>query len=250
MGILRDLFGPSKDEIWRELSRQITAQYVEGGLWKGSKVVATTGPWIVTLDTYTVSTGKSSIVYTRLRAPYVNRDGFRFQIYRAGLLSGLGTLLGMQDIDVGVPEFDSQFVVKANEDRQVRKLLANEKLRGLLLRQPGVLLKVVDDEGLFGEPFPEGVDELYFQVVGVIKDIDRLKALFDLFAETLSTLCTIGSAYEAPPFEPVKIPDSDKLLRPSDSAEDDHLLRPASGVSTNDAERLVRPSDPDMHETS
>jgi hypothetical protein len=43
------------------------------------------------------------------------------------------------------------------------------------------------------------VDELHFQVLGVIKDIPRLRALFDLFAEVLDRLCLIGSAYEGDP---------------------------------------------------
>jgi len=33
-------------------------------------------------------------------------------------------------------------------------------------------------------------------VAGVIKDVERLKQLFELFAETLDHLCRIGSAYE------------------------------------------------------
>jgi hypothetical protein len=33
----------------------------------------------------------------------------------------------------------------------------------------------------------------------VIKDIDRLKLLYELFAETLHTLCAMGSAYEDDP---------------------------------------------------
>jgi hypothetical protein len=36
-------------------------------------------------------------------------------------------------------------------------------------------------------------------VVGVIKDVERLKALFELFSETLDQLCRIGSAYERAP---------------------------------------------------
>jgi len=43
------------------------------------------------------------------------------------------------------------------------------------------------------------VDELHFQVVGVIKDVDRLKALFDLLAAVLEHLCRIGSAYRMSP---------------------------------------------------
>ena len=42
-------------------------------------------------------------------------------------------------------------------------------------------------------------DELHFHVGGIIKDVARLKLLFELFAETLDQLCMIGSAYaEAP----------------------------------------------------
>jgi len=36
-------------------------------------------------------------------------------------------------------------------------------------------------------------------VVGVVKDVARLKQLFELFAETLDQLCRIGSAYEKSP---------------------------------------------------
>jgi hypothetical protein len=39
-------------------------------------------------------------------------------------------------------------------------------------------------------------DLLHFQVVGVIKDVERLKALFDLFTAVLDQLCRIGSAYK------------------------------------------------------
>jgi hypothetical protein len=43
------------------------------------------------------------------------------------------------------------------------------------------------------------VDELHFQVVGVIKDVEQLKALIDLFATLLDQLCRIGSAYKQEP---------------------------------------------------
>jgi hypothetical protein len=40
---------------------------------------------------------------------------------------------------------------------------------------------------------------MYFQVTGVIKDVERLKQLFYLFAETPDELCRMGSAYETNP---------------------------------------------------
>jgi len=88
MGFLRELFGPSREEVWSQLCDQIGAQYVSGGFWKGDKVIARYGPWTITLDTYTVSSNDTSTTYTRMRAPYVNKDGFRFTICRHGFFSG------------------------------------------------------------------------------------------------------------------------------------------------------------------
>src|SRR4051812_23445522 len=80
-------FGPSKEEVWRQLCQEIGAEFVEGGLWKESKVQAHVGPWTVTLDTVTHHHQHGHTTYTRMRAPYVNPDGFRFTIHRKGFFS-------------------------------------------------------------------------------------------------------------------------------------------------------------------
>ena len=199
MSILRQIFGPSQEEVWRQLCSEIGAEFVAGGFWRGNKVQARVKEWTVTLDTYTVSTGKSHITYTRIRAPYVNMDGFRFTIYRRGFFSELGKRLGMQDIEIGDPEFDRDYVIKGNDEAKVLALFGDPRIRQLIQAQPSIHLQVKDDEGGFSASFPEGVDELYFHVVGVIKDVERLKSLYELFAETLNRLCHIGSAYENDP---------------------------------------------------
>ena len=201
MGFLQKLFGPGRDEIWQQFAAAVGGSFSEGGFWNGSRVEAGHGQWVVTLDTYTVSTGKSSVTYTRMRAPYVNPGGFRFNIYRQGFFSHLGKKLGMQDVTVGYPEFDEDFIIKGNDEWKLRQLFANEKIRDLISAQPDIHFSVRDDEEKFwgGRNFPSGVDELYFQVVGVIKDVDRLKLLYDLFSETLDALCRIGAANENDP---------------------------------------------------
>ncbi len=199
MTVLRRMFGPSQREIWRQLSDEIDARFVQGGFLKGDKVQASHGAWTVTLDKYVVSTGKVTIVYTRMRAPYVNPDGFRFRVYRTGLFSDLGKLLGMQDVEVGHPDFDRDFIIKGTDEGKLRQLFASPKIRALIEAQKDIDFSVKDDEGWFGTTFPDGVDELAFQVVGVIKDVERLKKLYDLFGETLDELCRMGSAYESDP---------------------------------------------------
>ncbi|GKU25163.1 DUF3137 domain-containing protein [Clostridium folliculivorans] len=188
------LFGPSKKEIWQQLALEINADYINNGVWKGDRVEAHVDNWTVVLDTYTVSTGKSSITYTRMRAPFVNTDNFYFRIYRSGVFSGLGKMFGMEDINVGYPQFDEAFIIKANSESKVKQLFANDNIRKLIQYQPSISLEIKDDEGYFKSHFPDGVDELYFNVVGVIKDVERLKELYELFAEVLKELCDIGSA--------------------------------------------------------
>ena len=199
MGVLRRMFGPSRKEIWTQLSTDMGAQYKDGGCWKGDKVEVTHGEWRVTLDSYTVSTGKVTIVYTRMRAPYVNADGFRFKVYRKSIFSGVGKLLGMQDIEIQDDQFDEDFIIKGTDEGRVRALFSNPKIRELIAAQKDIKFEVKDDEGWFGPTFPEGVDELSFTVVGIIKDVARLKLLYELFAETLEQLCRIGAAYERAP---------------------------------------------------
>jgi hypothetical protein len=199
MSILRRLFGPDKDEIWRQLAEEIRARFEQGTWRKGSRVQIDVNEWTVTLDTYTVSAGHSHQVFTRMRAPFVNRDGFRFTVHCKGFLSNLGKALGMQDLEVGIPDFDERYIIKSNEEHLVRALFGNARIRELLDTQPSVHFQIKDDEGWFGPKFPEGVDELCFHVRGIIKDIPRLKQLFDLFAEVLQQLCRMGSAYQKDP---------------------------------------------------
>lgn len=61
------------------------------------------------------------------------------------------------------------------------------------------ILSVKDDDGIFGEDFPDGVDELYLEVPAAFATAEKLKILVDFFAECLHQLCRIGSASPADP---------------------------------------------------
>ena len=194
MEFLRQIFGPSKEEAWRALCHQIGAEFVDGGLWNGDKVVARVNQWTITLDTYTVSHGKSSTTYTRIRAPYVNKDGFRFKIYRSNFFAKIGKMFGMEDIKVGDTLFDEEFIIKGNDRYKVQALFANDRIRGLIRAQQSIHLQVKSTKDFYGA-MSHSVDELYFQVVGVIKNVRRLRSLFELFAEILNTVCHLDTAY-------------------------------------------------------
>ena len=239
MSLLKALFGPSRKDIWQQLSGELGGQFHEGGLFTQSAVQARTDDWIITLDTFTSGDGKTNQTYTRLRAPYFNPEGFRFEVYRASIFSGLGKALGMQDIEVGHPRFDQDFVIKGNAARRVRRLFDNEKIRHLIDAQPRIRLSVKGHDGWLSK-FPAGVDELYFQAAGVIKDLAQLQTLFDLFAEILQQVCHEGKAYE----DDVRI-HMRRLRAPGGRIRDKHVLWEGDEPRRAAAAALGRLGDPE-----
>jgi len=198
MGFFKSLFGPFREEVWTALRAQIGGEVIPGTFWKGERLQVAVREWTVTLDEYTVMVmaGKVpvSITHTRMRAPFPNPGGFRFSIHRASVFSYLGTLLGMQDIQVGFPEFDEAFVIKGNNEAAVQSLCGSERLRALVNAQPKFQMSIHDDDGWFGTKYPPGVDVLVFDVAERIREVERLKGLYDVFGEALHQLSEMGVA--------------------------------------------------------
>jgi hypothetical protein len=190
MPILERFFVPTRDEIWEQLAEEIGGNFYDGGLWLGdSKVRAHVGDWIVTLDTYK----DAGTISTRLRAPFVNKDGFIFSIFRENSFEDRHSD-DTQDLEVGHVDFDERFVIKSNNVEEVKKLFSDDKIRELLKRQPQVYFSAAKDSGWYSKDFPDGIGELLFKVRSEIKDLARLKELYALFGETLDQLCRIGAA--------------------------------------------------------
>ena len=199
----RKWFRDSKEEIWRQFADQLGGDFEEGGWKKRVAVRAWHHDWEVVMDKYVVSTGKTTQIYTRIRAPYVNRDDFTFRIYRRHLFSGLGKAFGMQDIEVGYPEFDRDFIIQGNDERKLKMMFQHGGIRELISFQPNLHFRIREDEEMLFQPkFPPDVNELYYQSLGMIDNLTRLHDLFELFAITLDHLCDIGTAYEDDPTKP------------------------------------------------
>lgn len=194
------IFGLSRhEEVWQEFAAAVGAEFTDGGWFGQDQVAFQWREWKILLDQYVESNGKSKTTYSRIRAPYINKDGFCFKVYRRGLLSNAGKRLGfVQDIEIGEPGFDDAFIVQGNDEAKVRAMLREFGLRRLIEAQPEISFEVMDDEGYFGK-FPDQVDELHFLAHGLIEDVQQLKMLFLLFCEALDYLQRTGSADAASP---------------------------------------------------
>jgi len=80
-------------------------------------------------------------------------------------------------------------------------LISNPNIRFLIESQPDLKFEIKEQGLEWSKIFgPDGSTsngepqvDLYFQEVGVIKDIERLKAIFDLFYQTLDHLERAGA---------------------------------------------------------
>ncbi len=204
MGFLKNIFGPRKEEVWVHLEQEINARLIfeERFLTNEAKVILEHKNWTIILDVFHRSTGKTSTPYTRMRCAYINKDDFRFTIYPEGLFTDLAKYFGMQDIEIEDKIFDDTFVLKSKNPDKIKALFTDANIKNDFLALADLSqfqVKVRDDEGFWGQSFPDGVDELYLEVVGILKDLEKLKIMFKLFAEIMDRLCEMGSAYEARP---------------------------------------------------
>jgi hypothetical protein len=196
---LRKWFGFDYDESWKTLAGEMEGRFREHTWRSGSRVDVDVGEWTFTLDLHAVSTGKTTHYYTRLRAPYVNPTGFRFNLFRQGFFAKIGKAFGMQDVVIGVPEFDDAWIVQGTDETRLKTIFGTPDVRTFLAGAGDVSFSVKDDEGWFGKKFPQGVDELVLTTGGIVKDIERLRVFFALFATTLDRLVETGDASKRGP---------------------------------------------------
>lgn len=193
------IFGPSKDEIWSQIAKEIGGEFIDNGFWSKDDLRYSHNEWELLLDTFTRSHGKSSSTYTRLRVPFINKDQLQFKIYREGFFSGIGKFFGMQDIQIRDDRFNKSYIIQGNNPKKIERLLNDGSLKMLFEMVPNVNIEIKRDVGWFGQKYPDGVDVLYFECRGTLKEKETLKMLFRLFTTILDRLVQIDSAYDDDP---------------------------------------------------
>jgi hypothetical protein len=167
---------------WQEFARQVGGEVVKARFFRPDTVVVKRDPWTITLDTRIESGGSPDFgaattdTYTRLTARYVSRDGFRFGIRPTDEFSRLGKVLGIR-FEIGEPEIDGRYLIKANDEAKLRALFANPRFSELFRNVKYKLnLKV------------KGSNELCLEVPTRVTDPEELRRLLDLFTETLAQI--------------------------------------------------------------
>lgn len=106
------------------------------------------------------SGGENESNKTHLVAPWPN-GRLRCEIFPEGPLSGLRKLIGMQDIEIGSPNFDHQFIITGNDEAAIKDFLTPEAQGGLF-----ELLKLEGDNS-------HSAPDLYLQISGGMLTITK-----------------------------------------------------------------------------
>jgi hypothetical protein len=170
----------ARRRAWSDLAAR-TGLALESAGWFGLSL-RVTGVYrrrLLTLDTFTRSSGRHSVTYTRLVVTVSNTSGLGLALYEQGLLSQVGKLLGMQDIQVGDEELDRRFVIKGQPEAAIVNLLTFGGLRQSLLQARSLNINV------------EG-QHVRFEKKGGESDVDYIQFLFDLLSELAAAVERIG----------------------------------------------------------
>lgn len=185
---------------WLKLAERLGGRYIRVGD-EGS----------VTLKVHGGTIALEAIVYedieegnknysTRLSGTYAHMDDFVFSVRSNTLLQKLATLIGRQDLEIGDPEFDSAFVVRANDAQKARELFADEVIRRLLLSAHhnwGVMIETHDslNDNPNSLTTVLGCRRALVWKRGGLEDNEQLLlALFEIYKHMLSRLCDLGMA--------------------------------------------------------
>lgn len=179
------MFDKKRKEAWMEFAEQVSGEYSKASFSKTERIRICKEKYVVLLDLYPVSTGKSVMYYTRFRTLYHQVTDFKFKIYRKGIFSNLGKKLGMQDINTGNDAFDEDFIIKGNDEFTIVQLFSDVKIRDLLYKIPGFTLEIKDSKGS---------KELCLMISNIIQDKERLRDALELFCDVLDYMGNMGMA--------------------------------------------------------
>jgi hypothetical protein len=133
-----DLFGIQKRKkrraMWTRVAHELGGEFhLPKGFWRPTRerIEAIVGGVPVVLDTFVVSTGKTSQVYTRVTADLVYGPAPKLLVQKKGVLSALGNIL-REDVTLGHATFDDTFVVRCDEGAVARRMITERAMQLLL----------------------------------------------------------------------------------------------------------------------
>lgn len=180
----RIISGHNEDEVWSQLQHDLTQtpnllQY-RAQINQQNKIIH------LDIDIDLGGGFEGGYATTIFSAAFRNPDQFRFAIHEEGFFDDLGKFFGMQDVEIGYPEFDKAFIIKTNDESRVRTIFTDDEARSILLTLKDFTFEVVLTESETNGDVNDSILELIIEEG--ITDPIRLRHLYRVFFGTLNLI--------------------------------------------------------------
>jgi hypothetical protein len=103
------------------------------GFWRPTheRIEATVNGVPIVLDTFVVSTGKTTQTYSRVAADLAYGPAPKLLVQKKGVLSAIGNLI-REDVELGDAAFDGTFIVRCEQGAVARRMITERAMQLLL----------------------------------------------------------------------------------------------------------------------
>ena len=180
--------GNTEAEVWQKLKADLEQNE---GLLEYSVVINQQGKKIMFIIDIDPGGGfEGGYAFTTYSAPLQQKTNFRFAIHKEGFLDELGKFFGMEDIEIGYPEFDKKVIVKTNDEQQARSVFSDPETRKVFQKLEEYRFEIThhkNPENNEEEPYLELVIE------EGITDPALLQSIYHAFLEILQKIDKPGT---------------------------------------------------------
>lgn len=123
---------------------------------------------------------------------------FNFTLYQEKPVHQVNKVFGMQDIVIGVKDFDRRYIIKSNDELATRQLLSDANLRELIIVEDAADLRVLPPDSVFDPRWvvrPEHAVIAYSRNALVDK-YDQLEAVYRLLNTIVMQLQQLSLAHD------------------------------------------------------
>lgn len=172
--------GINEDEVWQQIEKDLTRN---PDLLDYRAIIEQQKRKIfLEIDIDLGGGFESGYSTTTLHAPLQTEQDFRFAIHKEDFLDDIGKFFGMQDVEIGYPEFDKKLVIKTNDESRVKQVFSDRSVRELFKSLNdftfGITKHTIPDSNYKGA-FLELIIE------DGITDPDHLRKIYHAFFNTL-----------------------------------------------------------------
>src|SRR5688572_28431901 len=75
---------------------------------------------------------------TSFTAPVTGHNDLRIHIYPQDWVNEIGKLFGLEDVELGYPELDKEFIIKTNQTETLKSIFTDQTLQETLLKNKNV----------------------------------------------------------------------------------------------------------------